>query len=599
MKLNFVLFLALAFSLAINTTYSQEGEEVVEDEHDFSDTPKGTFQEDEDGSQQQKQQTEERTQYVKPVPQGGFYFVETFEENVVGKTWIKSNAKKEDVEEVIAKYDGQWNVEPTFKSLVEGDQGLVLKSKAKHHAISSRLVKHFDFKQNKPLVVQYEVKFQNALECGGAYVKLLASDPKLNLEQFFDKTSFSIMFGPDKCGTENKYHFILRYKNPKNGVVEEKHAKKSELPEGLFGDGKTHLFTLIVRPDNTYSMLIDQAEVNSGSLLTDFTPAINPPKEIVDPSDKKPESWDDREKIADPDATKPEDWDENEPKQIVDESAQIPHDWLEQESPMIPDPSAQKPEDWDDETDGEWEAPKIENPACKTVPGCGKWSPPLINNPKYKGKWIAPLIENPKYQGVWEPRKIPNPDFFEDLNPFSSLHSFEAVGLELWSMTDQIYFDNFIITDDERVASQFAEDSWRIKRTLELTNAAQNSESVVSAFMKATNDKPWLWAVVLLVVLIPIVLIVVFCCGKSSPSGERAASLSADSADTKKNDEAQPDDEQDQEQEDGGAEEEEGVAAEEESAENNNEEQEEEEENEPETTSNVKNSPRKRRTRKD
>jgi calnexin len=35
-----------------------------------------------------------------------------------------------------------------------GDKGLVLKSKAKHHAISSRLVKHFEFTEGKPLVVQ-------------------------------------------------------------------------------------------------------------------------------------------------------------------------------------------------------------------------------------------------------------------------------------------------------------------------------------------------------------------------------------------------------------------------------------------------------------
>lgn len=44
-------------------------------------------------------------------------------------------------------------------------------------------------------------------------------------------------------------------------------------------------------------MLIDSIEVNSGSLLKDLTPAINPPKEIVDPSDVKPESWDEREKF--------------------------------------------------------------------------------------------------------------------------------------------------------------------------------------------------------------------------------------------------------------------------------------------------------------
>jgi hypothetical protein len=34
------------------------------------------------------------------------------------------------------------------------------------------------------------------------------------------------MFGPDKCGNDNKLHFIFRHKNPKNGTIEEKHAKK-------------------------------------------------------------------------------------------------------------------------------------------------------------------------------------------------------------------------------------------------------------------------------------------------------------------------------------------------------------------------------------
>lgn len=36
----------------------------------------------------------------------------------------------------------------------------MLKSKAKHAAISSRLRKPFDFKSEKPLVVQYEVTMQ-------------------------------------------------------------------------------------------------------------------------------------------------------------------------------------------------------------------------------------------------------------------------------------------------------------------------------------------------------------------------------------------------------------------------------------------------------
>ena len=42
----------------------------------------------------------------------------------------------------------------------------------------------------------------------------------------------------------------------------------------------------------------------NGSLLEDFSPAVNPPKEIDDPEDKKPEDWVDVKRIADPEATK-------------------------------------------------------------------------------------------------------------------------------------------------------------------------------------------------------------------------------------------------------------------------------------------------------
>ena len=119
-------------------------------------------------------------------------------------------------------------------------------------------------------------------------------------------------------------HFIFRHKNPKTGEYEEKHAKK---PTGnfqsVFDGKKTHLFTLVVRPDNTFEVFVDQSSVNSGSLMEDFTPAVNPPKEIDDPSDKKPEDWDEREKIPDPDAEKPDDWDEDAPAKIPDADAKV------------------------------------------------------------------------------------------------------------------------------------------------------------------------------------------------------------------------------------------------------------------------------------
>ena len=79
----------------------------------------------------------------------------------------------------------------------------------------------------------------------------------------------------------------------------------------------THLYTLIVNPDGTYEVLIDNEKAESGTLEEDWD--FLPPKEIKDPEAKKPEDWDDREKIDDPEDTKPEDWEK--PEHIADPDA--------------------------------------------------------------------------------------------------------------------------------------------------------------------------------------------------------------------------------------------------------------------------------------
>lgn len=61
---------------------------------------------------------------------------------------------------------------------------------------------------------------------------------------------------------------------------------------------------------------MDQTVVNSGNLMTDMTPPVNPPAEIEDPDDQKPEDWDERPKIQDPSAVKPEDWSVPEPPSL-------------------------------------------------------------------------------------------------------------------------------------------------------------------------------------------------------------------------------------------------------------------------------------------
>ena len=48
---------------------------------------------------------------------------------------------------------GKWSVEEMKDGKLPGDMGLVLKSRAKHHAISAQLLRPFMF-DTKPLVLQ-------------------------------------------------------------------------------------------------------------------------------------------------------------------------------------------------------------------------------------------------------------------------------------------------------------------------------------------------------------------------------------------------------------------------------------------------------------
>ncbi|KPJ01047.1 Calnexin [Papilio xuthus] len=433
---------------------------------------------------------EETEQYHSPsINSKNVYLSEHFDDEVAfKKKWIKSEAKKQGVDENIAKYDGKWEIQAPSRRILKEDLGLVLTTEAKHAAISALLDKPFEFK-DKPLIVQYEVTMQEGQNCGGAYLKLLSrgTNTKADLRKFHDQTPYTIMFGPDKCGNDNKLHFIFRHQNPKNGTIEEKHSKKPS-----------------IKKLNRLCILLNNV-LYAGSLLDDFSPPVNPPEEIDDPDDTKPQDWDEREKIVDPSATKPEDWDEEAPAQIVDPNAVKPDGWLDEAPEMIPDPEAKKPSDWDEEMDGEWEAPLVDNPSCAAAPGCGPWSPPLIPNPNYKGVWRAPLIPNPNYRGKWSPRRIPNPHYFHDDHPFR-MTPIHAVGFELWSMSPMLLFDNLIISDDLEVVSEWTQQTYALKRA----KISSDSQSVWGRVLRATNYKPGLWAMYAVYCAIPVSIYIAY-----------------------------------------------------------------------------------------
>ncbi|KAH8998757.1 Calreticulin family-domain-containing protein [Lactarius hatsudake] len=401
-------------------------------------------------------------------------FLEQFTEGWEDR-WTPSEAtKKTPVGGETFSYVGKWSVEEASTSVIEGDRGLVAKSVASHHAISAPFDNSIST-ADEPLVVQYEVKYQKGGNCGGGYLKLLEDGFQTSGKEFSDQTPWVVMFGPDLTCPGTKVHFIFRHKNPKTGEYEEKHLS---VPPRPTIEKTTNLYGLVLHPNNTYDVLINGESKSRGSLLEEFAPPVNPSAEIDDPEDEKPADWVNEKRIADPDATKPEDWDEEAPYEILDEDAVKPEGWLDDEALTIPDPDAEKPEEWDDEEDGDWIAPTVSNPKCDEAPGCGEWKRPYKPNPLYKGKWYAPMIDNPAYKGEWAPRKIPNPDYFEDLTPAKSLNKIGGVGIELWTMTEDILFDNIYVGHSLEDAKALAAETFDVKHSLEKAadKAAQADE---------------------------------------------------------------------------------------------------------------------------
>lgn len=393
----------------------------------------------------------------------GAYFLETFSDPIEGR-WIKSSNKMYEGNTALKQQAG------TGVQGIPGDMGLVLDADSKRYGIAAPFTS--ETVPGKELVFQYELKFDSAIECAGSYLKFLSGNPKL--EEMEESTGYTVMFGPDKCGNTNKVHLILRFKNEKSGEIKEHHLKK---PPIMKNDKLSHLYTAVLRPDNTFEIFVDQVSVKAGKLTddNDWEIPFTPDKEIDDPEDKKPADWVDTEKIPDPEAKKPDDWDEDAPKEIEDADATMPAEWDESAEAKIYDPEATKPDDWDEDEDGPWEAPLVENPKCKT--GCGPWKRPMKKNPAYKGKWTAPMITHPGWKGVWAAKRIPNPHFYEVTDPVKDLAPIGAVAIEVWVHKPKgIAFDNILVVDDYNKAYEFGVATWKLRTDNEkaATKAAED-----------------------------------------------------------------------------------------------------------------------------
>jgi len=361
------------------------------------------------------------------------YFEDDFSKAGWDSRWVVSDNKKSD------GTAGTWDLSAgTYFGDAKHEAGLHTTQDARFYSISTKFAKSFSNKDNS-VVIQFSVKHQQNIDCGGGYLKILPEG--LDQSTFNGDSAYNIMFGPDICGAGHRIvHFILNKRGENRLIKRNVQAENDEF---------THTYTAVLNKDNTYAIYVDGEKKQDGAIEDDWN--ILPPKEINDPSQSKPADWVDDAMIDDPEDKKPADWDS------------IPAE--------ISDPDAKKPDDWDSDLDGNWEAPKVPNPEYK-----GVWRAKRISNPAYKGPWVHPQVPNPEYK------------------PDATLYQFDSnafLGIEIWQVKAGTIFDNFLVTDDVSLALERANAVNKIRENEKAAKkAADDKKAAADAEAAKSAEKP-------------------------------------------------------------------------------------------------------------
>ncbi|CDW57506.1 calreticulin [Trichuris trichiura] len=284
----------------------------------------------------------------------------------------------------------------------EIDKGLQPMESFRYYQLSRKLDVPFNT-LGKSLVLQYSVKNQRNINCAGAYIKLLPAGT--NLSEFNSKTPYHIMFGPDICGIELR---VIR-------AIIRRDGKEFTLKKPLTceDDEYTHFYTLIIHPNQTYEIRVDNRVRMAGNIIDDFD--LHIPYMVRNYKTRKPSDWDDRIFLRNKSAPL------DNGKSYVEED--IKFETMYNSKHRY------------DETEFVGRAPQG-----------------YIRNRNYRGRWQRPYII--KRNGGEKNLQLDH-------------GSIGAVGFDLWIITPEIVFDNILITDDTNHVFKFDEDNFMRLREIE------------------------------------------------------------------------------------------------------------------------------------
>jgi len=109
------------------------------------------------------------------------------------KRWIQSKHKTDygDFKLTHGKFYGD----------AEADKGIQTSQDAHFYANGRKMDKTFN-NDGKTLVLQFSVKHEQTIDCGGGYIKILPDNT--DLSKFNGDDKYYVMFGPDICGYGTK-----------------------------------------------------------------------------------------------------------------------------------------------------------------------------------------------------------------------------------------------------------------------------------------------------------------------------------------------------------------------------------------------------------
>ena len=128
---------------------------------------------------------------------GKVYFHEEFSDADWRKRWVQSRLKPKMGE--MGRF--VWTA-GKFYGDPEKDKGIQTSTDYRFYDISAKFEDNAFTNEGRTLVVQFTVKHEQSIDCGGGYIKLF--DCGLDQQYLNSDSKYKIMFGPDICGNGNK-----------------------------------------------------------------------------------------------------------------------------------------------------------------------------------------------------------------------------------------------------------------------------------------------------------------------------------------------------------------------------------------------------------